>query len=359
MSKPLFTDEEIAELGAKLRKIEKLYNRKKPGQDFNTYWAEKQAVQTAHEVETVMRAQARIEEFLAGLLLLVGHRGAYYIPFKQLFAESDSKEITTAVLQHDTPEVRRSLYTILRALTEVPRSWGMSAFCRFLRGTGKQAGAKYHGAGAFGTSSGWKAKEIQALCSILVSDHSYITGYATCLMSYDDVHQEVRQAMDEDFEIEHDTQFKATRVTRDVEFLNKLCEILEKRGLAEVPRPLSKSPPKARKPKVFKSGDVIRTATIRDLPLPAHVRIPILRQDKDSDVWVEAHLEHVVLRIKKDGRYNEAKVAKTGVAYEGTGRLQYGVSKSWLNGAVYLGPWTGKIEKKDLNYKFRYRERDS
>jgi hypothetical protein len=352
MAKPLFTAKEIAAQKKKLDGIDK----RKSKDNWNAYWAEKKAADEAWTIATVRKAQARPDEFINALLILVGERGAQYVPFANAFEGSDSKEITAMVLKHDTAENRRILYTLLRALSEIPKSWAMSAYVRFLRGTGKQKNAKYHGAGMLGSDYGWKGAEVQAIANILAGQH-YATGYSTTLMVYADVDQEIRDE-DPDFEVvDYDATFKATRAERDVEFLNELCENLEARGLAPVPRPTRKVPAKKRKPKQFKSGDRIRTATVRDLPLPAHVRIPILRQEKKdkTNTWVEAHIEFVVLKIYRGG-YDYARVGG-GTAYRHPRGYYQMDTREWLHNATYLGPWTGKIQKQAMEYKFYIRQR--
>jgi len=355
MAKTLFTAKELGAQKKKLAGIEK----RKSKDNWNAYWAEKAACDEAWTVFTVRKAQARPDEFINALLVLVGERGAQYVPFESAFALSDSKEITAMVLKHDTDENRRVLYTLLRALTEIPKSWAMSAYIRFLRGTGKQKTAKHHGAGMFSTDYGWKGQEVQAIANIIAGSH-YATGYSTTLMAYADVDQEIRDE-DPDFELtDYDATFKATRAERDIEFLNLLCENLEARGLAPVPRPTRKVTAKKRKPRVFKSGDRVRNATVRDLPLPAHVRIPIMRQDKkakDRSKWVEADIEFVVLKLYQGG-YDYARVGG-GTAYRHPRGYHLMSHKDWLHGAIYLGPWTGKIEKQAMEYKFYIRQREN
>jgi len=204
---------------------------------------------------------------------------------------------------------------------------------------------------------GWKGTQVQAIAEILAGQH-YATGYSTTLMSYADVDQEIRDE-DPDFEVtDYDATHKGTRAERDVEFLNALCENLEARGLAPVPRPTRKVTTKKRKPRMFKSGDRVRNATVRDLPLPAHVRIPILRRNKkpkDAD-WVEADIEFVVLKLYQGG-YDYARVGG-GTAYRHPRGYHLMTHKDWLHGATYLGPWTGKIEKQAMEYKFYIRQRE-
>jgi hypothetical protein len=362
MGQHLFTKEELEAYQSRMAAIDELHgyhDRKQKEFNYDKYAADREACKQAHEIEIIKRAQARPDDFLNALLVLVGNRGSTYVPFESAFANNDDPQLVAQIKQHDTDENRRWLYTLLRGLSEIPKSWAMSAFTRFLRGTGKQAKAKYHGAGMFGVDYGWKAKEVDAFSNILAGHH-YATGYSSTLMTYADVDQEIHDqyAKDEEnneYTIDYGTHFVAVRAERDVEFINQLCDILEKRGLAPVPRPKAQVAKKTRKPKVFKSGDSIRSATIRDLPLPAHVRIPIEKFDEESQQWLEAHIEHAVLRMGNQGYYEGAPVGN-GKCYT-KGYLME--AKRKLDGATYLGPWTGEKINKRLDYKFRHRPRRS
>jgi len=362
MGKPLFTKAELAAYQDRMAAIDELHgyhDRKNKVFNYDKYAADREGCKQAHEIETIKRAQARPDDFLNALLVLIGNRGSTYVPFENAFEGNDDPQVIAEIKTHDTDENRRWLYTLLRGLSEIPKSWAMSAFTRFLRGTGKQAKAKYHGAGMFGVDYGWKAKEVDAFSNILAGSH-YATGYSTTLMTYADVDQEIHDqyAADEennDYTIDYGTHFKAVRAERDVEFITALCDILEKRGLAPVPRPAAQKAKKVRKPKVFKSGDRIRSATVRDLPLPAHVRIDIERYDEESKQWIEAHIEHAVLRMGTQGYYEGAPVGNDKCYTKGYCMER----KDHLNGATYLGPWTGERVNKRLDYKFRWRARQN
>jgi hypothetical protein len=213
----------------------------------------------------------------------------------------------------------------------------------------------------FGTAYGWKTKEIDAICHTLAGDRwaTDHVGYGECLMTFVDVDQEIRDE-DPDFEvIDYDVVHKATRVERDVEFIETLCSILEERGLGPVPHPKAAKPKKKRKPKQFKPGDKIRRATIRDLPLPAHIRIEIERRDKDSDSkdWYGDHLEQVVVAIHNNGHYIPALVVKDkAFLKKGSFDATWGKDKRWLEGATFLGKWEGSIANKRVEPKFHYRQ---
>lgn len=344
---PLFSEAETAK---RVRELKKL-SSKPDSVDWTDWWNQRQALERAQLAEKVRRAQARADDYLNGLLILVGNRGGHYLPFDEAFERSGSAELKKELAKCDTPANRRVLYTILRALTEVPKSWAMSAVTRFLRGTGAQKKAKYHGAGALGVRYGWKDREVGSIAAVIADGRN---PYSLVLMSYADVAEENRQEAESEEElIPYGNTFAATRADRDVEFLNQLCGILETRGLADVPAPAAEKPKKERKVKVFKPGDVVRKNTLRDLPFPAHLRVTIEKQDPESKQFVSDTVEWVAFDIK--GPYSRCYRVKDGVAYP-SNRYRSEEYKSHLIGAVYLGKWEGPInESKKLAYKFYYR----
>ncbi len=358
MSKPLFTDAELSAHEKALAKLQK--ESRKPGSDFSSYWRERQNLEKAHELEMVKRAQARETEYLNALIILVGSKGHEYVPFVHAFKSSDEKLIKDKTKEYDTPETRRSLFTVLCALTEIPHNWATSAFVRFLRGNGKQRGAKYHGAGLFAVEYGWKGEEVVAICKPITSDQDL---YSKVVMSYTDlteVENEIREKNPDYEESSTDLRF-ASCARRDVAFLKKLCGILESRGLGPIPTPTVKEPSGPRVPKVFKPGDVIRKATLRDLPLPAHVRIPVERLpsgmslfDAKPENWSDSTIDQVVLRLGNAGRYHCASIgADPKKAHE---ERVFGNDKGFLDGATYIGPWTGTTVKEPLTIKFQFRK---
>jgi len=349
MTRPLFSVEEDADFKMTIGDLEGKYRQKEI--DFSSYWSQKEAIEAAHQVELARRVRARAWEYLNGLLIMVGERGSMYVNLMTLFSESDLASFKQLVAKHDIPEVRRTLYTMLKALTEIPRSWAMSAFARFLRGTGKQAGSKYHGAGALGVAYGWKEDEVLFFSRVLTDGQN---PYSKVLVRYDDTLKESEEDL---YEVMDDKQrHSATTVVRDVEFLNQLCFMLEGRGLAPVPAPAPKKPKKDRVAKVFKSGDVIRQKDLRDLPLPAHVRIAVERLDETSKQWLDDTIEHVVVELVSGGYYlHRFVVPQENKSYLDEFRT-HGCPKKDLDSAVYLGPWTGEdVKKGKLSCKFRYR----
>ncbi len=353
MATPLFTEEECDAHKARFDELERNLNDKKY-RDWSEYWGNVEGLRKTIRIETVNRVEKRAEEFLNALLVLVGSRGTQGVDFREAFSQSDTKELKELVSLHDTPIARRNLLTIFRALIEVPKSWGRSAFLRFLRGRGKQKGAKYHGAGMFGTDYGWKEDEVALFCDVIAGGrYDNQAPYAAVLVSYADVEEEIREE-DPDFEVtDHVTALMATHAERNIPFLERLCTILEIRGLSEVKAHQETAPKKEHIPKIFKSGDVIRKNTLRDLPLPAYVRIPIERLDEKSKQWISGHLEQVVMVLGGNGSYMGLPVGKDGKAYKGSYNWEH---KSWLEGAVYLGPWNGEIVAgKVFHIKFRFR----
>jgi hypothetical protein len=351
---PLFTKAELLAWIKKFDDWDDQY-RKDKTTDHKTKWAQREAIERAQKAETNRKVRLRAEEFLDALTVIAGSRGTIYIGLPQCFELSDSKEMREALAKYDTPEARRALYTILRALSEVPKSWAMSAFIRFLRGNGKQKGAKYHGAGTFAVEYGWKGQEVENVCRILTDGHN---PYSQVLVSYADVAEEIR-TMDPEYQVvdqavEYRARFEFVRADRDVEFLQQLCGMLEKRGLGPVPTPVDREPKKKHVPKEFKTGDIIRERTLRDLPLPAHVRIPIEKETVPGQ-WTPSTVEAVIVQIGTSGRVASLIVnPKSGEAHRHVeSMLEY---KSFLDGATYLGPWKGKTNDKSIRLGFRFRK---
>lgn len=350
MAEPLFTKAELDAQQAELTVLER--TRKATNQDWDQFWAQEQALKRAHQLRTNARVHDRAEEFLNSLIILVGSRAEVVVGFNYAFAGSDKADFRRALMELDTPEARRSLHTMLKALTEIPKSWARSAFVRFLRGTGKQAGAKYHGAGLFSSRYGWREMNVTAIAEVIAGQGPT----ARVLMSYADVEAEIAE-VDPEFEVvESDVSRVAVRVARDVDFLNQLCDMLEKRGLADLPVPKETKPTKAHVPHVFKPGDIIRAKAIRDLPLPAHVRVHVEKLHPDAKVWVRDTLDWVVAEIFPGG-FQCYRIGRDGqTAYFPVNGFGGYERKEWLDGAMYVGLWKGKrLKGEKLRYKFSYR----
>lgn len=360
MGIPLISKEEVEDHEEQLRLIDKKYGYHKKDRtsfDFNSYWNERECCRIAYNTKLISLAKERPEDILNALLVCIDTKGEKYIDFYSAFESNDSEQILAAIQKANTPENRRWLYTILKALTEIPKSWAKSALVRFLRGIGKQKDAKYHGAGLFGEKYGWSTHQVDSICHIIASCNDYSVSYSSILMSYDDVQEEIDEADPEWEEVKGDARFAATRAERDVEFLNKLCSMLEEKGLSSIATPAPQKPKKAHVPKEFKAGDVIRKNTMRDLPLPAHIRIPIDKMDVDKDgravgEWYEDFIEKVITKIENNGYMYFAYVID-GKAY----RINQFGRKSEMEGATFLGKWTGTFSKSDIYPKFRFCKR--
>ncbi len=347
MAKPLFSAEETAKHEAD---TDRLSDKMR--------YEEVERIQKAFMIEGVKRAQARPEEYLNALLIMVGARGTEAVGFDSAFADSDTEEYARKLQKYDTPEARRNLYSLLMALTEVPRSWATSAFTRFLRGIGKQAGTKYHGAGMFGVRYGWREIEVSWISDLLTSNSSpnWVT-YSRVLMSYANVKEEMEEPDPETGIVEYDeNKFRAIRVERNVEFINKLCAMLEARGLGPIPTPADDKPKKERKVKIFKPGDIVRLRNLRDLPLPAHIRVPVTKvfkgKDGEKDQRIESHIEEIITKIDDVGYYRFYVVGKDNKAYKYY--LGYD-DKKYIDGAIFLGEWKGEIIKgREIKLDFHY-----
>ncbi len=331
-------------------------------------YQESDALQAAEVNLKVRRAQGRMEEYLNGLIILVGSRGSAYVPFEEAFERSDDPIVIEALEKYNTPEARRDLFYILKALTQIPKTWARSAFTRFLRGTGKQKNSPYDGAGLFGTIYGWKGAEVEAIAKVVAGDNwGHYASYSSVLMSYKDMYNEISDAANQEGydTIDVDARNYATNADRDVEFLLQCCAWLREKGLADKPTPKAKKPKKARNPKVFKKGDTIRKRHLRDLPLPALVEIPIQRWDNEKREWDTESTEtikYVVIALGNDGYYQHALVEpSSGRAYP-TGELWNGEypsrHKDDLDGAIYLGKWTkaiatNKIVRLDFSWRVK------
>src|SRR5262245_48953704 len=102
----LFTPSELKQRKAAFEKLEK--RRKRQGSEFKDYWEQYKALEESQLCEKVARVQSRPEEYLAGLTVITGSRGARYIPLDEIFGASP--ELKAEMEKYDTPEARRTLY---------------------------------------------------------------------------------------------------------------------------------------------------------------------------------------------------------------------------------------------------------
>jgi hypothetical protein len=125
MGQHLFTKEELEAYQSRMAAIDELHgyhDRKQKEFNYDKYAADREACKQAHEIEIIKRAQARPDDFLNALLVLVGNRGSTYVPFESAFANNDDPQLVAQIKQHDTDENRRWLYTLLRGHRETSQS---------------------------------------------------------------------------------------------------------------------------------------------------------------------------------------------------------------------------------------------
>ena len=99
----------------------------------------------------------------------------------------------------------------------------------------------------------------------------------------------------------------------------------------------------SRKAKEFEPGDAISKANLKDLPLPAHIRVNLERRGSEQDPWSSGPAEQVVTAVNQDGRYSYLWVIPgdlIGYADPATPSLP----QELIYGAIFLGPWTGSEE---------------
>ena len=259
MAEPLFTKEEM-----------KAYHAK--AQEFwdsraDDSWDRREALKNAHNVKRALRVRQRAIPFLEGFIILVGSKGSEVADLYTWYEQAGTEDGQFLLDQHNTPENRRVLYTILRALGEIPKTWARSAFGRHLRGQGKQKDTGYYGNGVFGAGSGWTQRELDPILIAMADGNN---ASSEVLVYLDPQFADYPDA--EMFEAAYAAAsgdanpFAMTLVHRDTEFINVLCGTLEHMGLGpEMDKPAPKRKPKTRKPKVFKVGNKVTARNKRDL----------------------------------------------------------------------------------------------
>lgn len=369
---PLFTEAEKRAWKKKFADIKAEY-KDKPDSNEQERAAEK-GVAHALKAEVSNKVLERAENLVDGLLFIVGKRGAEYLRFRALFTFAKDPQVVARIEEANTPENRRELYTILRAFSEIPKSFGCTAFIKYLRGTGKPGQPKYakHGQGMFAKEYGWTTDQVKRVCEFLMGYHyehkPHFGSYQSVVNSYADVQDEIyKDDPDLDKDGAYKATFAATRAEKNIPLLEKMIAILEERGLGPIPTPKKTGPKKKRVPKKFKPGDKIRRGNLRDLPLPALVKVPVRKipedrtkgKDKEPEI---VHLEWVVTALTKGGEFQCFFAGrKTTNPKDRTAALSPGwaglETKEYLYGAEYLGPWEGRKldpSKQAKNLKFNF-----
>jgi len=209
-------------------------------------WQAASQVGRAWAAETIRRIERDPTPYLQGLVIVMGSRGAeprgvvtgcwHVNGHGQVSAPGwyeravDRPDEWEAMYQkYNTDDTRQNLHTLLSALAEIPQSWAMSAFKRFLRGIGKQKGAKYTGAGMFDRNSGWKAREVEGVARLLADSRGTMFGalWPADPLNYYDPDYDPYGALGGEIEDEGGDRWAATRVERNKPFIDKLCKMLE------------------------------------------------------------------------------------------------------------------------------------
>jgi len=270
---PLFTPAEEADWAARRRGVEDQYRDPETGRtrmnDWNAYWAAREAVQHAYQIVRARRIQANPQPLLAGLLAGGAGRGAFGLNL--LACYDDPTQIPTTGV---TDATRRELHTMLLMLRDCPKTWARSAFCRALRGTGAQKDYSHEATGMFGTGSGWKTRDLDIAVRPLwegVSSEALV-WYDPRINAYPD-EEMWEAAFAEDG---NGNPFAFTLVEKDKDFIDKLLALLDADGMA----PAMTRPKKAakRKGKQWKVGDRVAGGNIRLLPVGTKVQIHLFQR---------------------------------------------------------------------------------
>ncbi len=365
---PLLSDAEIKSWEGRLKDLE-AEHRKGGTYLESKYYAEEKAIKLEELALVKQRVLQRVGEFTDALLLMVAERGTKQYPLGWIFSHSAEARVIVDIERANTPENRRDLHTLMSALKTTPKSWGRSAFVRFLRDNGEQANPKYKypGKGLFAKEYGWKTDQLNMICDQLLGNRWHESWeLGRVLNSFADVADEIRED-DEEMEKEgsYKATFSATRAERNNELIDEVLSVLERRGLAPMPEPKKSEPKPPRQPKQFSPGDKIRSATLRDLPLPALVRVQIEKcTDGKREEWKPGEIDIVVRQLGNQGGFKcyiagPAKPeASERVAHRGN-VLHYSYSwerKELLHGAEYLGPFKGKFDEREVRAQFMTRK---
>ncbi len=352
MGAPLLTAADMADWDAKKaaagqgRDGDEIYHPASPTPYNKSASDRVSAVSAAWRVERLRRIRARPSDLLDGLLVAFSERGKDVLLLEDVFEGKLGERLAIA----DNPENRRHLHTILQGLRVVPRSWAKSATTRFFRGNGKQgdgAWATKPGAGVLSKDYGWTGFEAEWFISLFYN--SLLAG-----VFFTDDSVDLSSAEAHEIEADGGNRFAATRKDRDDEFFDALIGVLEARGMAagiEVPH---RDPPKVRKPRVFKVGDVITASNLRDLPDGAIVEMSLVEypsgahwQKPAAAFEAEVHIYECVL-AGRDKKSLYLRPIVSGIAFAprpmspGSLHRKGGTGRDEVQ-SVYKGQHTGPV----------------
>lgn len=332
----LFTQEEAAEWK---RREDEAYTER-PGDTFDVRWARKTQISKAHLNEKVARMRARPERVLRAIVTHVGERARTGVTTEELWG--DEALLAGRYAAANTPEARWIVREVLRALLKVPRSWAKSAATRFFRGTGKQAGAAYPGAGILSAERGWTQREAECVVEMFYEgDFGSLFMEDASVDPYGEEGREIRE--------EGGNHWAATRKERNDTFIQDLITRLDGEGVAEPAVPV-KPEKKPRKVKVFSTGEVVTQGNIRDVPTGAHLKMVAVKYvgqyAKGTDFSGEEHTFEMVLVSRETGKLVVRPVMK-GKAFGGREMPSSNLYDSDYSrdevSTTYVDMWTGEV----------------
>ncbi len=235
-SLPICSEAEAKAWCGKLEKLSSLWRNNKI--TYREYEERREEIKKAKLAESATRAQKRPDEYINGLLIIVGNRCQKALRFEHVFTLSAERQFKQDLTAVDTPANRRTLHTLLSALASIPEGWSRLDFRRFISGTGEQGKSKnnYPGRGILGKNSGWLPGQIDFLTELIVGEAS---DFANVLRRHAPVTitppQHKPEMVVEGFVLaggpEPYSEREPRHTPRDLEFIRVLCQKLEARGL--------------------------------------------------------------------------------------------------------------------------------
>jgi hypothetical protein len=235
MSDPLLTQKEERAVASKTEALDAQWSARDIS--WNELSQERTAINEADTALRVERAQERAEEYLNALLVMVGSRGTKALSFADAFALSDDTAVSADIETHNTKENRAVLHNVLQGLAAMPHEWNTLDTRRFFMGKGEQGKSKYDYPGRRELKD-WPEPSVTLICNLLVEDNSL---YAQTLRTQGTYELPEPKKTAPDFENDQFTISERVDTTmeprkretspRNVEFIQKLCQILQERDL--------------------------------------------------------------------------------------------------------------------------------
>lgn len=179
-------------------------------------------------------------------------------------------------MEFDTPQGRWFAAELLRIYKKIPKSYGMSATMRALRGQGKQ---KNLGTALLTADTGFKEEEAKLMAMVMTSAFFAPMGGVEYAGRYSQAYEEDEETK-EDID-EAGATFSAMRGTKHLESIDKAIAILEEQGIKCALVTGQKKPPKPKKQHIWAVGQVLKPALCQFLPEPVM---------KGERIWEEHNL---------------------------------------------------------------------